>query len=248
MNLNKIFILENVSFKYPQSIQPIFKNINLEIYENDFIVVLGANGSGKSTFLKILNGLIFPNEGKITAFGKELSEESLSRGEFRFFFRKEVALLFQNPDAHLICPTIYEELSFTVKQLGLKEDEIEERIKDVIELLKINLDLNRIPYSLSEGEKKLIAFASMLPQNPSVFLIDELSSNLDPKRNRFFERILKNLNEIGKTIILTTHDINQAKNLGKKVFLTSKSNNILIFENINKLLNDEKLLSNEDLI
>lgn len=247
MTKETVFALDNVSFGYDEN-KFVLEKISFDVNKGDFIALLGANGTGKSTLLKILDGLIFPNEGKISFLGKDLSEKSLKDGDFKFFFRKEVAFLFQNSDVQLFCSTVEEELSFTLLQLGLPQPEIEKRVIEIAKIFDIIDFLPLSPHKLSEGEKKKIAFASLLPQNPSVFLLDELTSNLDPKNERFAKDFLKTLHNSQKTLICATHDLDFAKSFADKIAVIGQNHNICAFGETKEVLENEKLLLKENII
>lgn len=247
MKNEPLFVLENVSFSYNEG-KKALDGISITIEEEEFIAFLGANGTGKTTLLKILDGLVFPQEGKVIFREKEINEKALKNVDFRFFFRKEVAFLFQNCDVQLFCSTVKEELSFTLLQLGFNEFEIEKRVNESAEMFNLKDLLNLSPHTLSEGEKKRVALASLLPQNPSVFLLDEVTNNLDPKNEKFVKSFLKKLNESRKTIICATHDLEFARSFATKVGVIDQLHSLSAFGETEEILNNKELLIKENLI
>src|SRR5262249_19838062 len=144
-------------------------------------VVLGANGSGKSTMLRLLDGLYFADSGNVLAFGEKLTEERFADEEFAFNFRRRVAFVFQNPDVQLFNPTVFDEIAFAPLQLRWDKQQIPTRVNEMLELMEIAHLKDRSPHRLSGGEKKRVALASVLVLEPEVLLLDEPTSALDPK-------------------------------------------------------------------
>ena len=154
------FILRGVGHAY-RSGGAALSGIDLTVEAGQHVAVVGANGSGKSTLLKMLDGLVFPMEGEVLAFGAPLTEEALEDPAFRRDFRARVGFVFQDADVQLFCASVLDELAFGPLQLGLAEDEVRRRVHDVAEHLRIEKLLDRPPYSLSGGEKKRVAIASI---------------------------------------------------------------------------------------
>lgn len=242
-----LFKLENVSFYYLDH-KPALSSVNLEIYKGEKICILGPNGSGKTTLLKILDGLLYPQEGKIYAFSKELKEDTFNEPEFNRFFRKKVVLLFQNVDAQLFSPTVEDELSFGLIQVGLSLEEIEEKIKNVSEIFHITHLLKRSPYQLSEGEKKKVALASLLIIEPEVILLDEPTNGLDPRSSKELITLIKELQSQGKTIITATHDLNIVPDISEKIYILGENKKILRVGDCNSILSDRKFLEEANLL
>jgi len=149
----QIFELKDVYYAYLGKF-PALSGVNLGVQAGEKISIMGANGTGKSTILAILDGLIFPDKGTINAFGKELNEDILSNEEFSQFFRSKVGFVFQNPDVQLFCPTVKEDIVFGPLQLGVSQGETMERLGKYAQLLEIEDLLDRAPHQLSIGEKK----------------------------------------------------------------------------------------------
>ena len=204
-----IFELHNAGFTYPSG-QPALAEVGLAIRRGDRLAILGANASGKSTLLHLLDGLYFASSGGVRACGRDLDEKALNDPDFRRFFRSEVALLFQNVDAQLFCASVEEDIAFGPLQLGLSTEETRRRIAESARLCEVESLLERPPHSLSGGEKKRVALASMLAVDPSVLLLDEPSAGLDPRTEVWLIEILDALSEAGKTVVVATHDLSFA--------------------------------------
>ena len=164
-----IFELKNVSYSYLGKF-PALAGIDLTVRAGEKISVIGANGTGKSTLLTLLDALIFPDLGTISAFGRELNEGLLNDEEFSKFFRSKVGFVFQNPDVALFCPTVREDIIFGPLQLGVPHDEVKKRLASLAELFEVSHLLDRAPHQLSIGEKRKAALASVLAIDPDVIL------------------------------------------------------------------------------
>ncbi len=244
-----IFELKNVNYLYLNRI-PALNDINLSIEEGEQVAILGANGSGKSTLLKLLDGLIFPSSGVVKAFGKTLTENILdgAGGDFPQFFRKKVGLIFQNSEAQLFCPTVLDEIKFGPLQLDIPEKDIHQRVNDVIEMLKIENLKDRAPYTLSGGEKKKVAIASVLSINPDILLLDEPTNGLDPRTQRWLVELLLELRKSGKTIIIATHDLGIVEEVSEHAVVFSEDHRIVANGETQAILNDTALLMKVNLI
>ncbi|MFQ6119149.1 MAG: energy-coupling factor ABC transporter ATP-binding protein [Methanosarcinales archaeon] len=244
-----IFELENVNYAYLNKF-PALRDINLSINRGEQIVFLGSNGSGKSTLLKILNGLYFPSSGKIRAFGQPLTEEIMdgAGGEFTKYFREKVGFVFQDSDVQLFSPIVWDEIAFGPLQLDLPIDEVERRVMDVIEMLGIENLKDRAPYTLSGGEKKKVAIASVLSLNPDVLLLDEPTNGLDPRTQRWLVELMQELRNAGKTIITATHDLSIVEEIADRVIVLSEDHRIAADDTPDAILSNIDLLLSVNLI
>ncbi len=202
--MKEIFKLKDVSYNYGNN--KVLDNINMEIYENEVLCILGPNGAGKTTLLKILDGLIFPQSGKVYFKGKELTENLLYDRDFIKEFRSSVSLIFQNPDVMLFNPTVFDEVIYTPTQLYGKERGAKIGY-ETLNRLNISHLKDRHPYNLSGGEKKKVCISCSLSVNPDVILMDEPTSSLDPKSKKELIDIIKKLKEENKTVVFVTHDL-----------------------------------------
>ncbi|PIW40052.1 MAG: nickel ABC transporter ATP-binding protein [Chloroflexi bacterium CG15_BIG_FIL_POST_REV_8_21_14_020_46_15] len=235
-----IFKLENVDFEYEGDIIGV-SNINLEIEKGDTVAILGPNGSGKSTLLKILDGLYPPKKGKLYAFDEEISQKRLRDKAFNKFFRRNIALLFQDADVQLFCPTVEDEIAFGLRQLGLSQKVIEEKVERVMRSLNIQELRGRYPYSLSGGEKKKVAIASILSLDSEVYLLDEPTANLDPQTEGILINQVVSLQKEGKTLIIATQDMLLAEHVAYHVLLMDQNKKAIAFGS------KESIFSNLDL-
>ena len=244
---NIIFELNNVFFSYLGK-YPALCGINARIHVGEKIVLLGANGSGKSTFLQMLDGLIFSDNGTVTAFGKELSEKMFNEQEFSRFFRSKVGLVFQNPDIQLFCPTAREDIIFGPLQLGISESETKKRLDKVVSVLQIEGLLDRPPHQLSIGEKRKVAIASVLAIEPDVLLLDEPTAGLDPATTRQIIDWLIEANNAGRTIVTATHDLHIVEEIADYVYVFNQQKRLIRTEKPAQLLTDTQFLEENNLL
>jgi len=244
---NTIFELKDIYFAYLGRF-PALCGIDMNISGGEKLVVIGANGSGKSTLLHMLDGLIFPDQGEVKAFGRELKEGVFSDEEFSNYFRSRVGFVFQNPDVQLFCPTVKEDIIFGPLELGVNKEEIKKRLDKLIDLLNIKDLINRAPHQLSIGEKRKVAIASTLIMEPEIIIFDEPTAGLDPLTSRQIVDIAIQYNSEGKTIITATHDLHIVQELSDIVYVMSYDKKIVRSGPAHELLSDTKFLRDNNLI
>lgn len=198
---------------------PALRGIDLSIFPGERIAFLGANGSGKSTLLNLIDGLIFPDRGAILYDGQTLSEAAFLDPAFSIAFRRTVGLVFQNPDVQLFCPTVREDIAFGPLQLGLDEAALSTRVESLVETLRIAPLLDRSPHQLSVGEKRKVAFATVLAINPRVLLLDEPTAGLDPQTSTHLIEMLAHNTGSGRTVITATHDLHILEDIADRVYV-----------------------------
>ena len=239
--------LQGVFFGYlPQ--YPLLEDINLNIYPGESLVILGANGCGKSTVLKLISGLIHPTAGSIKAFTQELTEENLQDEQFSRGFRQRVGFIFQNSDSQLFSATVWDEVAFGPLQLGYSPEQVKNRVGETLELLGISNLADRAPYRLSGGEKKKVAIACVLVVNPEVLILDEPTNGLDPRTQYWLVELLVSLRQAGKTLIIATHDLDIVEEISDRVIIFGENYKLAADGIPNQLLSDRELLLEVNLI
>lgn len=213
--MTPLFSLDNVCFAYEGHIA--LRYITLDVARGETIVLQGSNGCGKSTLLKLLNGLVYAEEGTYRFDGDVINEKSLKDNIFSKKFHQRVGFIFQNSDVQLFCSNVEEEISFGPRQMGLSEEEVKQRTDDVIELLGIEDLRERAPYHLSGGEKRKVAIACILSMNPEALVLDEPLAGLDRKTQEWLVGFLLQLKETGKTLIVSTHNDELAHTLADRL-------------------------------
>jgi len=201
----KRFDLSNVTCRYQQV--TALRSLTLRIDPGARVALVGANGSGKSTLLRLLDGLVFPDSGEVRYGADPLTEERFGDDTFAFAFRRSVGLVFQDPDAQLFNPTVFDEVAFGPLQLGWERREIAARVDDTLERLLIPHLRDRVPQRLSTGEQKRVALASVLVMDPEVLLLDEPTAGLDPRSQSQVIDLLVGWAGGAKTVVTATHDL-----------------------------------------
>lgn len=245
--MEDIIKIENISYKYYDKIIAL-NEISFSVKDGEKLAIIGANGSGKSTLLQLMAGLIFPSSGKIFFKNKEINEKALRKDDFLKYFRSKVGYVFQESDVQLFCPTVFDELLYGPMQLGLSEYDANKRVVEVMELLNIERLKDRPTYMLSGGEKKRVAIGSILTMNPEVMLFDEPTNGLDPKTQSFIIDLLYALNNAGKTIIISTHDLSLVNELNARVVILSEEHKIEKIGTAEAVLKDHELLLKVNLV
>lgn len=244
---SEVFLLEKVGFNYPGG-RTALEEICMAVYRGERLVLLGPNGSGKSTLLKILAGVLFPTAGKVVAFGQELTPALFRDEGFNFAYRRRVGVIFQNVEAQLFCPTVWDEIAFGPLHLGFSREETAARVEEVLTLLGITHLRERVPHQLSGGEKKKVALAAVLAVNPEVILLDEPTANLDPRSQHWLLNFLLALSSAGKTIVVATHDLITVPVLANRVVVLGESHRIVATGDPEKILADRELLLGANLV
>lgn len=245
--MEKIIALEEVAYSYHDRI-PALSEVSLEVKERERFAIIGANGTGKTTLLHLMNGLIHPSRGRVLFRGREVSKETLREKGFLRFFRERVGYVFQDPDIQLFCPTVLDELLYGPLQLEIEEKEALERVHEILKMLNIENLKDRPPYMLSGGEKKKVAIGSVLTVNPEVLLLDEPTNGLDPKTQCFLVELILALNEANKTLVIATHDLSLVDELQATIAVLSEDHRIEKTGSVDEILRDEGLLLKVNLI
>jgi cobalt/nickel transport system ATP-binding protein len=210
-----VFRLEGISYRY-HGRHPALDQVDLVVEPGEQLVILGANGSGKSTLLKILDGLYRPTSGRIWAFGEEITDAADDPERARWLHRR-VGLVFQDPDVQLFSPTVYDDVAFGPLQLGWPEEQVREHVEHALRAMEVSHLADRAPYELSGGEKKRVAIATVLAMDPEVILLDEPTANLDPRTRVALVHLIRGMRDLGKTVILTTHELDIVPILATRV-------------------------------
>lgn len=242
-----IFKCENLGFSYDQK-TPILENLNLTIHSGEAISILGANGCGKSTLLKMFSGLLFPDCGKLIAFGKELTALAMRDDSFVQQYHQRIGFIFQDSDVQLFCNSVEEELAFGLLQLGFSVDETSLRINDITKLLGIEHLIDKTPFKLSGGEKKKVAIAATLLMNPQILILDEPTNALDPKTQQWLVQLLNQLHQAGKTLIVTTHNLSLVEQLTTRGILFNEAHQIVADGELSEIMANQNLLRQVNLI
>lgn len=198
---------------YPDGTKAI-NNLSFKIEDGQSVAIVGANGAGKSTLMLTLVGIIPASYGNIRINNLEVKKSNLSQ------IRAQMGMVFQNPDDQLFMSKVYDDIAFGPRNYGFPEEEVEKRVSQVLTDLNAEHIRDKMPYKLSGGEKRIAAIACVLSMRPSIMLLDEPSSFLDPKARRNLIALLKN---IPLTKVIATHDLDMAFDLCERVIVLQNS-------------------------
>ncbi len=198
--------------------------------------------------MHMLDGLIFPDRGSTKTFGTELKEDSFNDREFGRLFRSMVGLVFQNPDVHLFCPTVREDILFAPLHLGFEKERIKNSFEEVVKTMHLEKLLDRSPHQLSVGEKRKVSIASILVYSPEVLLLDEPTAGLDPKTTRELMDLLITYHEQGRTIITATHDLHIAEEISDTVYVLNQEKVFVQCGPTAEILGNEEILRQHNLV
>ena len=239
------FKIENVNYKYPLEEKQALKNINIEIKKGEFWAVIGKNGSGKTTFCNMLRRFVpdfYKGEltGTITLEDKELKDYSQKE------LVQKIGFVFQNPFTQIsgVKDTVFEEIAYGLENLGLDKEEIIFRVEKILKLLEIEKLRDRNPYDLSGGQKQRVALASIIAMNPDILVIDEPTSQLDPKGTEDIFKIINLMANEGKTIILVEHKLELIAEYAQNILVLDEGE-IILSGKAEEVLNNKILLEKE---
>ena len=239
------FKIENVNYKYPLEDKQALKNINIEIKKGEFWAVIGKNGSGKTTFCNMLRRFVpdfYKGEltGKITLEDKELKDYSQKE------LVQKIGFVFQNPFTQIsgVKDTVFEEIAYGLENLGLDKEEIISRVEKILKLLGIEKLRDRNPYDLSGGQKQRVALASIIAMDPDILVIDEPTSQLDPKGTEDIFKIINLMANEGKTIILVEHKLELIAEYAQNILVLDEGE-IILSGKAEEVLNNKILLEKE---
>ena len=239
------FKIENVNYKYPLEEKQALKNTNIEIKKGEFWAIIGKNGSGKTTFCNMLRRFV-PDFYKGELTGKIMLEDK----ELKDYSQKElvqkIGFVFQNPFTQIsgIKDTVFEEIAYGLENLGLDKEEIISRVEKILKLLEIEKLRDRNPYDLSGGQKQRVALASIIAMNPDILVIDEPTSQLDPKGTEDIFKIINLMANEGKTIILVEHKLELIAEYAQNILVLDEGE-VILSGKAEEVLNNKILLEKE---
>lgn len=232
--MENIIKVENLCFEYEPGLKTIH-NISFQIKKGEYVAILGHNGSGKSTIAKLLIGLLEKKSGNIIIDHKELNLENLYK------IREKIGIVFQNPDNQFIGATVRDDIAFGLENICIPREKMDELIERYAKRVRMDQFLDHEPTKLSGGQKQRVAIAGILAMSPSIIILDESTSMLDPRGRKEINELIRKLKEDKEmTIISITHDIEEAKN-ADRILLLNKGE-IVGDDQPETLLMNEKLL------
>lgn len=237
-------ILKTEDLTYQYSIGTPFEktavdHVNLEIEEGAFVGIIGHTGSGKSTLIQHFNGLIRPTSGKIYLDGTDIWADKTNIRQVRF----QVGLVFQYPEYQIFEDTVYKDIAFGPRNMGLSEAEIKERVEETAALVGLTqAQLNQSPFDLSGGQKRRVAIAGVMSLRPKVLILDEPTAGLDPKgREDILREIRRYHKETGRTVLLVSHSMEDMANCAEKI-LVMNAGKVFCYDTVENVFRQAKAL------
>jgi cobalt/nickel transport system ATP-binding protein len=236
--------VDRISYAYPRS-GTALEDITFDVTRGEKVVLLGSNGSGKTTLLRILDGLLFPTRGHVAYDGIEITRKTLQSEPLSGRFRREVVLLFQNPEAMVFNPTVYDEIAFGLRRVGCGADEVDEATQRWADTFGLSRHLTRPAFELSRGEIQKVCLAALLALEPRVLLLDEPTASLDPRSTGWLIDFLQDLDQ---TVVVTTHNLSMAHELGERTLVLSEDHRIIYDGTVAGLVGDTETLVGANLV
>lgn len=204
----------NVSFKYTEEQPWVLHQVSFTVDENESIAIIGHNGSGKSTIAKLMNGLLFPQEGEVLIQGIQVTPESI------WDIRKEVGMVFQNPDNQFVGTTVQDDVAFGMENRGFPRELMRQRIDETLAVVGMEDYLLTEPHRLSGGQKQRVAIASVLAIAPNILILDEATAMLDPQgRTEIMDTLARVQQERAVSLITITHDLHEVTQAERVIVL-----------------------------
>lgn len=222
-------ILENVTFTYMKGTpfeKTALHNVSLQIEKGEFVAVIGHTGSGKSTLVQHLSGLLHPQKGKVSVDGIDLSGKNADAKKAR----NSVGMVFQYPEHQIFAETVYEDIAFGPRNKGLGPDEVDRAVRDAMDFVRLDFDTfaQRSPFHLSGGQMRRVAIAGVIAMEPDYLILDEPSAGLDPRaRDAVFKEVMALHKKRGMAVILVTHNMEEAAQYASRLLVISGGQIIL---------------------
>lgn len=233
---------DELRFSYDDDNTHSLNGLSLDIKKGQKIAVMGANGSGKSTFFLCCTGILKPQSGKLFFHGKELTYGKKDLLDLR----SKVGIVFQDPDNQLFCASVYQEISFGPLNLGISEEKVRKEVEDMIERLEITPFRHKPTHALSGGQKKQVSIADILVMHPEIIILDEPAAALDPRHTVMVNHIVNQMTEDGITVLMATHDVNYAYEWADEVILF-ESGKVLMQGSPRQVFSDKEILKKTNL-
>lgn len=235
--MNAALEVRNLRYRYAQDGVEALRGVSFAIAPGECVGLIGPNGAGKSTLLLHLNGLIPDHpDGSVCVGGQAVTAENLPE------IRRRVGLLFQDPNDQIFCPTVYEDVAFGPQQLGLSDAEVRARVADSLKTVGLEDFEPRAPHHLSGGEKRLVCLAGVLACQPDILVLDEPTSNLDPRSKRELKQLLSS---ITITRLIATHDLELVVELCSRVIILDRGQIAAEGPTLELLSNEELMLAHD---
>jgi cobalt/nickel transport system ATP-binding protein len=230
--------VDKIRFEYPGGPE-ILREATFNADKGEIVAIIGPNGSGKTTLLMVAAGLLDPSKGIVYVEDKPLREQLPK-------IRSRIGLVFQEPDDQLFNPTVYEELAFALRQLLNSIEEVDEKVREITKKFDLKEIINKPPYKLSIGEKRIVALASVIAYDPDILLLDEPTANLSSGPIKAIEEILQEAKKSGKVVVIASHDVEFVASVSDRIYVIDKGSTIGGI-NARSILSDDSMLTIADM-
>lgn len=230
--------VDKIRFEYPGGPE-ILREATFNADKGEIVAIIGPNGSGKTTLLMVAAGLLDPSKGIVYVEDKPLREQLPK-------IRSRIGLVFQEPDDQLFNPTVYEELAFALRQLLNSVEEVDEKVREITKKFNLKKIINKPPYKLSIGEKRIVALASVIAYDPDILLLDEPTANLSSGPIKAIEEILQEAKKSGKVVVIASHDVEFVASVSDRIYVIDKGSTIGGI-NARSILSDDSMLTIADM-
>ena len=231
-----MFKINNLTYQYDKK-RKALDNISMDFDQGDIIGIIGSNGSGKSTLFNNLMGILKPTEGDILYKNNKLKYDKKSL----YNLRKDVGIVFQDPEKQIFYSMVYDDLAFALRNIGMDEKSIRIRINKALEAVNGEDFIDRPVHSLSFGQKKRVAIASVIAMENNLILLDEPTAGLDPESTKAIVDIIKSMHKKGKKIVITSHDMNLIYDICDYIYVLNKGKIITKGKVEEVFINEEKI-------
>ena len=239
--------VQDVHYAYEGSI-PAISGVSFGVSAGERVAILGANGCGKTTLLRLLGGLIFPQRGSYRAFGRLITETLLAHDQFGMFFRKEIGILFQDCDAQLFNASVQDEVAFGPLQMNESPEAVRRGVAEIMGVFGLHSLSRRPPFQLSGGEKKKVALASVMVMDPQLLLLDEPTAGLDPRSSQTLVDLIREAQAKGKTVITATNDLHIVAEIASRILVLGEDRRILASGPTGEILTNRPILLSANLV
>lgn len=210
-----MIVFENVSYVYPSGVKAL-DSVSLEIRDGEIVALMGENGAGKTTLIRHLNGLLKPTSGRVLVDDVDTRRVTVAT------LSRKVGVVFQNAEDMFFSPTVWEEVAFALNNFGYPRDVVEKRVEWALKFMELDEYRDKSPFLLSGGEKKRLALAIVLAWSPKIIALDEPTVGQDIIQKEKIREIIKLVNQQGKTIIISSHDVEFVADLSPRIVLMSR--------------------------
>jgi energy-coupling factor transporter ATP-binding protein EcfA2 len=230
--------VDKIRFKYPGGPE-VLSEATFSADKGEIVAIIGPNGSGKTTLLMVAAGLLDPSNGVVYIEDKLLRKQLPK-------IRSRIGLVFQEPDDQLFNPTVYEELAFALRQILDSVDKVNEKVQKIAEKFDLNRIIDKPPYKLSIGEKRIVALASVIAYDPDILLLDEPTANLSSGPIKSIKKIIQDAKKSGNVVIIASHDVEFVASVSDRIYVLDKGSTIGGI-NARAILSDDSMLKKADM-